>query len=110
MAPRTCALVAVLVFVCATLGSVSSASAQDDRDAAKAHFSRGTRLYQVGEYRQALDEFKAAHLAKPDPSFLYNIAQCHRQLGDLEQAVTMYKRFLAASPNAANRAEVEKRV
>ena len=31
-------------------------------------------------------------------------------LGELEQAVTMYKRFLAASPNAGNRGEVEKRV
>lgn len=84
--------------------------AQDDLAAAKAHYSKATRLYEVGEYHQALDEFKAAHLAKPDPSFLYNIAQCHRQLGDFEQAVTMYKRFLTASPNAANRTEVEKRV
>jgi len=74
------------------------------------HFSRGTRLYEVGEYRQAIEEFKAAHLAKPDPAFLYNIGQCHRQLGENEQAVTLYKRFLAGSPNAPNRAEVEARV
>jgi tetratricopeptide (TPR) repeat protein len=84
--------------------------AEDDPAAAKAHFSRGTRLFEVGEYREALVEFKSAHLAKPDPAFIYNIAQCHRQLGDLEQAATMYRRFLAASPNARNRADVEKRV
>jgi Tetratricopeptide repeat len=110
MAPRCHAPAAILVLLWTTLAGVSSASAQDDADAAKAHFSKGTRLYEVGEYRQALDEFKAAHLAKPDPAFLYNIAQCHRQLGDLEQAVTLYKRYLVASPNAANRADVEKRV
>ena len=110
MVPRGCALVAVLALLWTALGSVSSACAQDDLTAAKAHFSKGTRLYEVGEYYQALGEFKAAHLAKPDPAFLFNIAQCHRQLGDLEQAVTMYKRFLAASPGAGNRAEVEKRV
>lgn len=110
MVPRGCALVAVLALLWTALGSVSSACAQDDLAAAKVHFSKGTRLYEVGEYYQALGEFKAAHLAKPDPAFLFNIAQCHRQLGDLEQAVTMYKRFLAASPGAGNRAEVEKRV
>jgi len=103
-------LVGVLLFLGANLGPSSPATAQDDVEAAKAHFHRGTRLYDVGEYRQALEEYKVAHLAKPDPAFLYNIAQCHRQLGDLEQAVTMFKRFLTASPNAVNRGEVEKRV
>ena len=100
----------VLVVLVVSLASASPATAQDDAEAAKAHYSKGARLYDVGEYRQALEEFKAAHLNKPDPAFLYNIAQCHRQLGDFEQAMTLYKRFLAASPNAANRAEIEKRV
>jgi hypothetical protein len=100
----------VLAFLCLILGSASPTFAQDDLHSAKAHYAKATRLYEVGEYGQAIGEFKAAHLAKPDPSFLYNIAQCHRQLGEFEQAVTLYKRFLGASPNAANRAEVEKRV
>jgi len=104
------AAVALVVFSAASIGNASVAHAQDDVSAAKSHSQKGTRLYQVGDYRQALEEFKAAHLAKPDPAFLYNIAQCHRQLGEYEAAVTLYKRFLAASPNAANRAEVERRV
>jgi tetratricopeptide (TPR) repeat protein len=96
---------------CCALGAAESpARAQDDVATAKAHYTKATRLYEVGEYRQSLDEFKAAHLAKPDAAFLYNIAQCHRQLGDLEQAVVMYKRYLAASPEATNRPEVEKRI
>lgn len=103
-------LVGVLMSLGANLVPGSPATAQDDVGAAKTHFYRGTRFYEVGEYRQALEEYKAAHLAKADPAFLYNIAQCHRQLGELEQAVTMYKRFLTASPNAVNRSDVEKRV
>lgn len=101
---------ALLSFAAALLAGAPSAQAQDDVAAAKGHFQKGTRLYEVGDYREALDEFKAAHLAKPDPAFLYNIAQCHRQLGDAGQAVTLYKRFLVASPNAANRTEVERRI
>jgi tetratricopeptide (TPR) repeat protein len=103
-------LVAFVLALWTNTSSPPAAFAQDDIEAAKAHFSRGTRLYQVGEYRQASEEFKAAHLAKPDPAFLYNIAQCHRQLGELEQAVTLYRRYLAGSPNASNRAEVEDRI
>jgi tetratricopeptide (TPR) repeat protein len=102
-------LAMVLVMVLAG-GATPSLALEDDPAAARSHFAMGTRLYEVGEYRQALDEFKAAHLAKPDPAFLYNIAQCHRQLGDLDLAATMYRRYLVASPNAKNRTEVEKRV
>jgi tetratricopeptide (TPR) repeat protein len=104
---RSLAMVLLLVLASATTPCLAL---EDDPAAAKSHFSMGTRLYEVGEYRQALDEFKAAHLAKPDPAFLYNIAQCHRQLGDLDLAATMYRRYLVASPNAKNRPEVEKRI
>jgi tetratricopeptide (TPR) repeat protein len=98
------------LFARAMLGAASLAQAQDDAGLARAHFNKATRFYEVGDYQQALDEFKAAHMAKADSAFLFNIAQCHRQLGHLDQAVTLYKRYLAASPNAANRAEVEKRI
>ena len=61
-----------------------------DASIARSHFEKGTRLFQVGDYRQALVEFRAAHVAKPDPAFLWNIGQCHRQLGELPEALTMY--------------------
>jgi tetratricopeptide (TPR) repeat protein len=96
--------------VSAMLGGTPRLRAQDDAGVAKAHYNKATRFYEVGDYQQALDEFKAAHMAKADPAFLYNIAQCHRQLGHAEQAITLYKRYLAASPKASNRAEVEKRI
>jgi len=105
-----CVLATLLALAWTNLGQVPLAFARDDVESAKAHYSKATRLYEVGNYRQALEEFKEAHLAKPDPAFLYNIGQCHRQLGDLEQAATLYRRFLTAAPNTPNRAEVEKRV
>jgi tetratricopeptide (TPR) repeat protein len=73
-----------------------------------AHFQQGRRLYQVSDYRAALDEFKRGFLLKDDPVFLFNIAQCHRQLGDRKEALTFYKRYLAGSPDAENRSQVEK--
>src|SRR3954451_20971836 len=78
-----------------------------DGDAA-AHYKKGRSLYNISEYRAALDEFKQAYVLHEDPAFLYNIAQCHRQLGNHREAITFYKRFLAESPHAPNRREIER--
>ncbi|MDB4981077.1 MAG: Tetratricopeptide repeat domain protein [Myxococcales bacterium] len=91
------------------MGLVGAAYA--DVAKAKAHYERGLALYQVGEYRQALDEFKAAHLEKPDPAFLYNMGQCLRQLGDSDNALVFYKRYLSlGGADERLRDEVERRV
>jgi hypothetical protein len=75
---------------------------------AEAHFKEGRKLYQVGDYRGALDAFKKAFMAKEDAVLLFNIAQCHRQLGDDRQAIVFYRRYLADEPRAANRSDVER--
>src|SRR5262249_53512921 len=39
-------------------------------------------------------------------SFLYNIAQCYRQLGDKPNAIRFYRTYLRETPNAPNREDV----
>jgi tetratricopeptide (TPR) repeat protein len=85
-----------------------SPAAADDPAQAMAHFRQGRRLYQVSDYRAALDEFKRAFLLREDPVFLFNIAQCHRQLGEKRDALVYYRRYLTGDPAADNRAQVEK--
>jgi len=53
-----------------------------DAAQARVHFERGRTYFEVDEYRKAIAEFKAAHIEKPDPAFLYNIAECYRRLGE----------------------------
>jgi tetratricopeptide (TPR) repeat protein len=84
------------------------AAADDDATrAAKRHFERGQKLYTLTKFREALDEYQQAFDAKPIPDFLFNIGQCYRNLGDYDSAIFSYKKYLAAAPDAANRAQVE---
>ena len=69
-----------------------------DAAQARVHFDRGRTFFDVDEYRKAIAEFKAAHIEKPDPAFLYNIAECHRRLGERPDALLFYRRFLATAP------------
>jgi tetratricopeptide (TPR) repeat protein len=90
------ACVAALAFVAAR------ASAQDPRsEAAKAQYLKGQSAYDLGKYREALQRFEAAYELKPVPALLFNIAQCHRKLGHLEQAANLYRSFLRADPRSA---------
>jgi len=90
---------------------VRALPAHADPARARAHFELGRRYFQVDEYRKAMEEFKAAHIEEPDPAFLYNIAECHRRLGENKEAVVLYRRFLGLiPPNAPARANVEKRI
>src|SRR5205085_2780846 len=44
------------------------------------------------------------------PAFLFNIGQCHRQLGHVQDAITFYRAYLRNLPNADNRDEVKELV
>jgi tetratricopeptide (TPR) repeat protein len=93
-------------------GSVVARADAASLAAAKAHYEEGTKRYNLGEYAPALDAFKAAYLAQPDPAFLFNIGQCQRQLGLFEQAEKSYRAFLRETPNlpGATRDQVQKLV
>src|SRR4051794_13304747 len=99
---------ALLSIVC--LGLLSRL-ALADAAGARAHFDKGRTFFEVDEYRKAIAEFKAAHIEKPDPAFLYNIAECYRRLGEVPEALQFYRRFLAtASPDDKTRPVVEQRI
>jgi tetratricopeptide (TPR) repeat protein len=87
---------------------VLPAPAHADRDKAKAEYAEAVRRYDLNEFRAALLHFKQAYLEYEEPSFLFNIAQCHRQLGDKQQAVLFYRSYLRKVPDAPNADEVHR--
>jgi len=74
---------------------------------AQKHFDQGELKYKTGNFEGALADYTAAYEALPMPAILYNIGQCHRHLGDHEQAVFFYERYLKETPGAYNREDVE---
>jgi len=74
---------------------------------AKALFARGNEHYNLGEFDQALELYRRAYRVMPLPAFLFNIAQCHRKLGQHAEAVTMYQSYLVGVPDAQNKELVE---
>jgi tetratricopeptide (TPR) repeat protein len=77
---------------------------------AREHYQQGDAYYKLDKYANALQEYEQAYLAKSDPSFLYNIAQCHRLMGAKAEALKFYRRYLKDAPNASNRAVTEKHI
>jgi len=93
--------------IVAGLLALASPSLADDAGWAKQLFTDGTRHYNIGEYGQALDEFKQAYLAKPDPVFLFNSAQCYRQLGKYAEAAKFYRSYRREDPAMAAKQNVD---
>lgn len=90
---------------------LSTSAAHADQAQARIHFEKGKTLFEVDEYRKAIEEFKAAHIEKADPAFLYNIGECYRRLGEVQEALVFYRRFLSLAPaNDPSRRIVESRI
>ena len=81
--------------------------ADDGKATAKALYQAATTHYNLGEFEDALKAYREAYRQAPDPAFLFNIAQCQRQLNRPAEAARQYRAFLRERPSAKNRAAVE---
>jgi tetratricopeptide (TPR) repeat protein len=107
MIPR---LLALLVMCLVAIAPRPAFADDPATRSAKRHFERGEKLFALGKFDEALDEYQKAFDAKPIPDFLYNIAQCYRNLGDYDQAIFSFKKFLKLEPDAPNRESVERTI
>ena len=56
--------------------------------------SQGNQLFERGDLRAALADFRAAYALYPSPKLLINAAAAERELGDLPGAATDLRHFL----------------
>jgi tetratricopeptide (TPR) repeat protein len=92
------------------LGSLP-ALAGPKEEAARAEVAAGTAAYNLGYYDDAARHYEEAYRQVPDPALLFNVGQAYRLAGKPDRAITAYRSYLRTSPpDAANRAQVEKRI
>ena len=79
-------------------------AAADDGDELKArtHFA-------AGEYKQALDIYARLYAETMHPTYLRNIARCHQNLGNADQAISSFREYLRKARDLPpdQRAEIE---
>ena len=73
--------------------------------------SRNTELSKLSadleEREKALAEYQSAYRLMPLPGLLFNIGQCHRYLGQCDQANFFFRQYLAGVPNSPHEAKVK---
>ena len=84
---------------------------------ARTEFNLAQREYDLGRFSSAIAHYSKSYEAMRLPELLFNIAQCHRHLGQYDKAAFFYRRYLDLSgtpPNASLTrellAEMEQRV
>jgi tetratricopeptide (TPR) repeat protein len=93
-------LAALLLATNAPAGAPESA----EKARAREHFEVAQTAYDLGRFDEALAGYSEAYRLTALPGFLFNIAQCHRQLGNDGQALFFYNRYLDLAPGAKNEA------
>ncbi len=74
---------------------------------ARQHVAKAKVHYDLGEFKQAADEYIIVYRLRPIPALLFNIAQAYRQAGMYDQAKSFYKSYLREVPDAKNKASIE---
>src|SRR4051812_45335594 len=103
--PGGCMRIAMLVFALALAvrGEETSARIRTLSDQLKIE-------YDLAHYDKALNIAEELYRLKPTAGVLFNVAQCHRKLGQFKEAAALYRSFLAradpGSPEAVKAQEL----
>ena len=74
----------------------------------QALFERAQASFSQGRFDEARADYQAAYDAEPLPAFLFNIAQCYRNMGDYERAQLYFHRYTLRDPRGPNREAAER--
>jgi len=80
------------------LALCSAGALADERTEARSHFKKGMAAIGEGQYEAGIEDLKRAYAILPHPNVLYNIARAYLDLGDLENAVAYFNKYLEGSP------------
>ena len=86
------------------------AGAETPAETAKQHNLVAKKLFSLGLFREAAEEYRQAYQAVPAPEFLLNLAQCYKRMASsdhIEKAVFYFKGYLNNRPETPLRKDIE---
>src|SRR3954464_14820039 len=92
--PGILAVILLLSVAAAPAARAAGGGGNADKQA-RVLFQRAEMAFNLGKFSDALADYQAAYQAKPLPGFLFNIAQCYRNMRNYERARFFYRRYLA---------------
>jgi tetratricopeptide (TPR) repeat protein len=100
----------ILLLICVVARAHAAPAAPDPNKEARDHYDKGLSHYNLGEFTDAIDEFKRAYEISKAPRLLFNLAQAQRLNKEYEQALYSYTTYLRLMPDAPNRVDVAARI
>jgi tetratricopeptide (TPR) repeat protein len=82
-------------------------AAADKEDDARRQFAAAQESFDGGDFAEALLQFREVYDAIKSPLLLFNIAQCHRNLGQWAEAAALFRRYLREADKPPNAGAVE---
>jgi tetratricopeptide (TPR) repeat protein len=101
----SCLLGPSLVLAAATVAPVAGQVDPQTLDKARILFDRGRTHFDLAEYDEAIQNFRAAYEITTAPLLLFNIGQAQRLKGNCRGAIDSYRHFLLLAPDVAQSAE-----
>ena len=108
VAPGKACGAALLIALAAPLPAFAATPPADPKAEARTLYLAAEAAFAEKKYDEAGELYRRANDAYADPIFVFDIAQCHRLAGRAEAAIAGYEEYLRISPDAPNRADVEK--
>jgi tetratricopeptide (TPR) repeat protein len=93
----------------APASSGSSPSAANKTRAAEL-YKKSADAYLHGDFAQAIKLLDEAYALDPHPVIVYNQARAHEGLGHLDEAISLYEKYLQQEPTSPDRGAIEQRV
>src|SRR5436309_949616 len=90
--------------------SCVSVRASAEEPEAHRRLIEGSRLFEAGQYAEALHEFEVGRQLEPLPALDYGVARSLELLGRPLPAATAWERYLTDAPTAADRGSVRARI